>query len=171
MSNFNEACAQQEVTSFVQAATCQSECRGCCTAPTLHPLHEYLDDNEEALAQAKALGNGTWPVSFYYFISSILMIHTDIQGSPPPIHARNQKQKPLECYVSGIEWQILILAKIHLFAYMLVQGVYQTRVTFLQWAAAVHFATWQMGLLTTPYSHLPHDHFKIIYVIISTHNM
>jgi hypothetical protein len=45
---------------------------------------------------------------------------------------------------------VLAIAKLHLFAYALVEGIYQTRTTFLRWAAAVYEATWQLELPTTP---------------------
>ncbi|KAB5588160.1 hypothetical protein CTheo_8399 [Ceratobasidium theobromae] len=61
-----------------------------------------------------------------------------------------KKWPPLARDVSGIQRQVLIIAKLHLFAYALVEGIYQTRATFLRWAAAVYEATWQMELPTTP---------------------
>ncbi|KAF8601015.1 hypothetical protein BDV93DRAFT_254241 [Ceratobasidium sp. AG-I] len=81
---------------------------------------------------------------------------------------RNRKRKPLARDVSGIFRQVLILAKIHLLAYALVQGVYQTRATYIRWASSVHFATWQMELPTTPFEPPPHEHFEIMVNSIAT---
>ncbi|KAG9075174.1 hypothetical protein FRC06_010235, partial [Ceratobasidium sp. 370] len=72
------------------------------------------------------------------------------------------KWPPLACDVSGIERQVLILAKIHLFAYALVEGVYQTRATFLRWALAVYHATWLMELPTTEFVKPPHEYLEIM---------
>jgi hypothetical protein len=71
--------------------------------------------------------------------------------------------------VSGIDRQVLVMAKIHLFAYALVEGIYQTHATFLQWASAVFLATWQMELLDRPYNEPDHDIFEIVSVLTHFH--
>lgn len=58
--------------------------------------------------------------------------------------------------------QVLVVMKIHLFVYGLVQGMYQTRATFIRWAASVYFATWQMELPSTPYQQPSHDILEIV---------
>ncbi|KAG8726597.1 hypothetical protein FRC10_006943, partial [Ceratobasidium sp. 414] len=40
---------------------------------------------------------------------------------------------------------------VHLFAFALSEGIYQTRATFMMWAALVHEATWCMELPDVPY--------------------
>ncbi|KDN39108.1 hypothetical protein RSAG8_09015, partial [Rhizoctonia solani AG-8 WAC10335] len=72
------------------------------------------------------------------------------------------KWPPLARDVSGIPRQVLIMAKIHLFAYALVEGIYQTRATYLRWAAAVHEATWQMELPDREYDQPDNDIFEIM---------
>jgi hypothetical protein len=67
--------------------------------------------------------------------------------------------------ISGIERQVLTMAKVHLFAYALVEGIYQTRATFLRWASAVHHATWQMELPDRPYHQPDSDVFEIVGII------
>lgn len=140
MTDFNEACAQGQATSFVQSATRPSarerERERTARSTIPRPLTGYLDDDEESLAAAEALAKNKWP--------------------------------PLARDVSGLERQILILAKIHLFAYALVQGIYQTRATFLLWAEAVYFATWQMELPTTAYEKPPMEYLEIMVNSIAT---
>ncbi|KAF8596096.1 hypothetical protein BDV93DRAFT_563645 [Ceratobasidium sp. AG-I] len=150
MIMFNEAIARDEAASFVQSATRQSKRTARCAAPSSRPLYELLDDDEELLAQAEAFAKKKWP------------------ASSSSARGRNRKQKPLARDVSGIPQQILILAKIHLLAYALVQGVYQTCATYIRWASSVHFATWQMELPTTPFEPPPHEHFEIMVNSIAT---
>jgi hypothetical protein len=54
------------------------------------------------------------------------------------------------------------MAKIHLFAYTLVEGIYQTCATFIRWAMAVFIATWQMELPDRPYEELDTDIYEIV---------
>ncbi|KAF8594186.1 hypothetical protein BDV93DRAFT_179855 [Ceratobasidium sp. AG-I] len=75
---------------------------------------------------------------------------------------------PLARDVSGVHRQVLILAKIHLLAYALVQGVYQTRATYLRWAESVYFATWNMELPTTHFERPEHEYFEIMVNSIAT---
>ncbi|KAF8760052.1 hypothetical protein RHS01_02173 [Rhizoctonia solani] len=46
---------------------------------------------------------------------------------------------------------VLVVAKIHLFAYALVEGIYQTRATFMKWAEMIHEETWGLVLPNLPY--------------------
>ncbi|KAG8690078.1 hypothetical protein FRC11_013989 [Ceratobasidium sp. 423] len=69
--------------------------------------------------------------------------------------------------VSGLAQQVLIMAKIHLFAYALIEGVYQTCATYLRWAAIVHWATWEMDLPDHPYEK-PSD--EILEITITPHS-
>lgn len=64
MTRFNEACAREQATSFVQSVTRQSKRTARCIAPSSRPLTGYLDDDEELLAQAEAYSKRKWPVSF-----------------------------------------------------------------------------------------------------------
>jgi hypothetical protein len=54
------------------------------------------------------------------------------------------------------------MAKIHLLAYALVEGVYQTCATYLQWASLVHQATWEMDLPDHPYEKPDDEIFEIV---------
>ncbi|KAF8602242.1 hypothetical protein BDV93DRAFT_509480 [Ceratobasidium sp. AG-I] len=150
MIDFNEACAQDEATSFVQSVTRQSERRARRAAPVSRPLHELLDDDEEELTQAEAFAKKKWP---YPKSSS---------------RGRVRKPKPLARDVSGVSRQMLIMAKLHFFAYALVQGIYQTQATFIRWAASVYYATWMMELPTTPYVQPPHEHLEIMVNSVAT---
>lgn len=47
------------------------------------------------------------------------------------------------------------------------QGVYQTRATFLHWAASVYIATWQMELPTTAYVPPPAEYLEIVSYIFT----
>ncbi|KAF8755461.1 hypothetical protein RHS01_05171 [Rhizoctonia solani] len=75
---------------------------------------------------------------------------------------------PLARDFLGLERQVLIMAKVHLFGYLLVQGIYQTQATFFQWASAVHHATWQMELPDQPYKRPPNAIFEIMVNNIAT---
>ncbi|CAE7186747.1 unnamed protein product, partial [Rhizoctonia solani] len=146
MLAFNRALAQGKATSFVETVTRQSKRTARYAPPASRPRDELLDDDEEALARAEAFANRKWP----------------------PRSARTRKPKPLQRDVSGIERQVLIMAKIHLFAYALVEGIYQTRATFLRWAAAVHEATWQIELPDRPYERPDNEIFEIMVNNIAT---
>ncbi|KAF8756695.1 hypothetical protein RHS01_04272 [Rhizoctonia solani] len=77
------------------------------------------------------------------------------QGTVPKIasgcHCRIQKQKLLVHNTNGIAYQVLVVAKIHLFAYALVEGIYQTCATFRKWAEMIHEETWGLVLPNLPY--------------------
>ncbi|KAG9085386.1 hypothetical protein FS749_004458 [Ceratobasidium sp. UAMH 11750] len=142
MINFNKTVEQDRATGFVQAVTRQSEHKARCAPPASRPAHELLEDDEELLAQAEAFAKSSWP------------------SSPP--RGRNRKKKPLARDVSGVERQVLVMAKIHLYVYALVEGIYQTRATFLRWAAAVYHATWMMELPDVPFVKPPQEYLEIM---------
>ncbi|GAB1526095.1 hypothetical protein RhiTH_009261 [Rhizoctonia solani] len=110
------------------------------------------ENNEEDLAQAEARAKS----------------RNLIEHSLPRSCRRVYKQKPLARDFSGLERQVLIMAKVHLFGYSLVQGIYQTQATFFQWASAVHHATWQMELPDRPYKRPPDAIFEIMVNNIAT---
>ncbi|KAG9087126.1 hypothetical protein FS749_003142 [Ceratobasidium sp. UAMH 11750] len=143
MLNFNKAVEQERATSFVQSVTRQSEHKARCAPPASRLANDLLEDDEELLVQAEAYAKSSWP-------------------SSPPSRGRNRKKKPLARDVSGVERQVLVIAKIHLYAYALVEGIYQMRATFLRWAAAVYYATWMMELPDTPYIKPPHEYLEIM---------
>ncbi|KAG8726439.1 hypothetical protein FRC10_007121, partial [Ceratobasidium sp. 414] len=128
MVEFNKCCACDNATSFVQSVTRQNERRGRCALREGEERfeHELLPDNEEDLAHDEAVRQGKQPTS-------------------------GRKKKPLARNFTGIRRQILTLAKVHLFAFALSEGIYQTRATFMMWAALVHEATWLMELPNVPY--------------------
>jgi hypothetical protein len=64
---------------------------------------------------------------------------------------RNRKKKPLARDSIGLARQVLVVAKVHLFAYALSEGVYQTRVTYMKWAEMIHEKTWELLLPDIPY--------------------
>lgn len=66
MIQFNEACARDEATSFVRAATRHDERRGPCGPLRSRSLNLLLEDDEELQAAAEAFANGKWPVSNIY---------------------------------------------------------------------------------------------------------
>ncbi|KAG9084998.1 hypothetical protein FRC06_003774, partial [Ceratobasidium sp. 370] len=128
MVEFNKRCARDNVTSFVQSVTRQNERKGRCALREGEERlrHELLPDNEEDLAHDDALRQGKQPTG-------------------------GRKKKPLARDFTGIRRQILTLAKVHLFAFALSEGIYQTRATFMMWAALVHEVTWHMELPDVPY--------------------
>ncbi|KAG8716828.1 hypothetical protein FRC08_008739 [Ceratobasidium sp. 394] len=132
MLAFNQEVQERNVESFIESVTCQHRRKGPCGPVEPRKLTALLADDEELLAQAEALA----------------------QSSTPKSNRRrrhNCKKKPLACDTTGIARQILVLAKIHLFAFALVEGIYQTRATFLQWAALIHEETWCMELPDVEY--------------------
>ncbi|KAG8692874.1 hypothetical protein FRC11_003309, partial [Ceratobasidium sp. 423] len=88
MVAFNRAVAQGEATSLAEGVRRQSQRTARCAPPASRPLDELLDDDEETLAQAEAYAKGKWPR-----------------------RSRVRKPKPLARDVSGIERQVLIMAK------------------------------------------------------------
>ncbi|KAG9081186.1 hypothetical protein FRC06_005745, partial [Ceratobasidium sp. 370] len=132
MLTFNREVQERNVESFIESVTRQHRRMGPCRPVAPREPTELLADDEELLAQAEALAE-----------SSAL--------KPTRCRRRNRKKKPLACDTTGVARQVLVLAKIHLFAFALVEGVYQTRATFLQWAALIHEETWRMELPDVEY--------------------
>ncbi|KAG8794670.1 hypothetical protein FRC12_022565 [Ceratobasidium sp. 428] len=81
---------------------------------------------------------------------------------------RNRQPKPLARDFSGWKRQVLTLAKLHLFAYALLEGIYQTRLTFLQWAEEIHYETWMMLLPNVKYEAPSHDELVIMVNYLAT---
>ncbi|CAE7174718.1 unnamed protein product [Rhizoctonia solani] len=146
MLAFNRAVAQGEATSLVDSVARQSDRTARRSPPLSRPADELLEDDEEMIAQAEAYAKLTWPLR----------------------PSRIRKPKPLARDVSGIDRQILTMAKIHLFAYALVEGIYQTRSTFLRWASDVHEATSQVELPDRPYNKPKHEIYEIMVNSIAT---
>ncbi|KAG9093018.1 hypothetical protein FS749_015245 [Ceratobasidium sp. UAMH 11750] len=105
------------------------------------------DEPDEGMhARAEAFANKKWPTS----------------------RGCNRKPKPLARDVSGVERKVLIMAKLHLFAYALAEGIYENRPGQIQWGMAVHRATWAMELLGIPYHKPDHEIFEILVNNIAT---
>jgi hypothetical protein len=80
---------------------------------------------------------------------------------------RARKPKPAARDIFGYERQILTIAKLHLFAFSLVEGPYQTRATLLRWALIIFEETWRQELPDVPFEH-PCDESLIIVSTTST---
>ncbi|KAG9074955.1 hypothetical protein FRC06_010359, partial [Ceratobasidium sp. 370] len=132
MLAFNREVQEQNVESFIESVTRRHRRKGPCGLVEPCELTGLLADDEELLAQAEALAKSTTP-------------------KPTRRRRRNRKKKPLARDTIGVARQVLVLAKIHLFAFALVEGIYQTRSTFLQWAALIHEETWRMELPDVEY--------------------
>ncbi|KAG9094268.1 hypothetical protein FRC06_010997 [Ceratobasidium sp. 370] len=137
---FNNEIAQQRATSFMESATRANRRRGDGvgqrSGPMLNrdrPADGLLDDDEELLAQAQAFAAGQFP------------------KPARSRRCRNRKKKPLARDSIGLSRQVLVVAKIHLFAYALMEGIYQTRDTSLRWAQDMHLETWNILLPELPY--------------------
>ncbi|KAG9079828.1 hypothetical protein FRC06_007423, partial [Ceratobasidium sp. 370] len=142
---FNKRCAHDGVRNFVQGVTRQNERIGRCTlregevrSPT-----DLLADNEEDRAHDEALREGKLP-------------------------AGGRKKKPQARDFSGIRGHILTLAKLHLFAFALSEGIYQTRATLMMWVALVHEATWLMELPNVPYVAATTEELEVMVNYIAT---
>ncbi|KAG8735488.1 hypothetical protein FRC10_010463 [Ceratobasidium sp. 414] len=127
MLAFNQEIQEQNVELFVESVTRRHQHKGPCRPVEPCELMGLLADDEELLTQVEALAKSTTP-------------------KPSHGHCRNRKKKPLARDTIGVTQQVLVLAKIHLFTFALVEGIYQTQVTFLQWAALIHEETWRMEL-------------------------
>ncbi|KDN43809.1 hypothetical protein RSAG8_05802, partial [Rhizoctonia solani AG-8 WAC10335] len=143
---FNRMVAQGNMTSPVEGTTQQSEGTARRSPPPSHAADELLEDDEEMIAQTNVYSKITWPLR----------------------PSRIRKPKPVARDVTGIDRQVLTLVKLHLFAYALVQGIYQTRSRFLQWAADVHEATSQVELPDQPYNRPEHEIYEIMVNGIAT---
>ncbi|CEL59040.1 LON domain serine protease, putative [Rhizoctonia solani AG-1 IB] len=146
MIAFNRAVAQGEAESFVDSVTQRNKRTTLHAAPESRPAHGLLDDNEVELSQAEAYAKSKWPRH----------------------NCRVRKRKPLARDFSGLERQVLVMAKIHLLAYALVEGIYQTRTTYLRWAKTVYQATWEMELPNQPYIEPADSVFEIMVNSIAT---
>ncbi|QRV72595.1 hypothetical protein RhiJN_14949 [Ceratobasidium sp. AG-Ba] len=143
LAAFNERCARDNAPSFVESVTRQTSRQARIELLEPRVRTELLADEEEDIAHAEAVKEGKQP-------------------------NRGRKKKPLARDVHGIRRQILQYAKIHLFAYALVEGVYQTRGTYLLWAAYVHEATWHALLPDTPYRAATQDELEVMVNYIAT---
>ncbi|KAG8745883.1 hypothetical protein FRC11_012927, partial [Ceratobasidium sp. 423] len=143
---FNQAVAQGEATSLVQSVTQQCERTAQCAPPESRKADDLPDDDDEVFAQADAYSKQKWP----------------------PRSHRVRKLKPLARDVSGLERQVLTMAKIHLFAFALAEGVYQTRATYLEWAGLIHQATSEMELPDHTYKKPPAEILEILVNAVAT---
>ncbi|KDN44356.1 hypothetical protein RSAG8_05620, partial [Rhizoctonia solani AG-8 WAC10335] len=146
LTAFNRAVAQDQAASLIANAKSQSKRTADHSTPPSHADDELLEDDEEMSVQAAAYAKRTWPLRA----------------------SRIRKPKPLARDVSGIDRQVLTMAKIHLFAYALIHGIYQTRSRFLQWASDVHEATAQVELPDQPYNRPEHEIYEIMVNSIAT---
>ncbi|KAG9127158.1 hypothetical protein FRC07_000416 [Ceratobasidium sp. 392] len=79
-------------------------------------------------------------------------VHNPVEERlPNELLSNDNKERTHAATAAAGEQPILTLAKIHLFVFALCEGIYQTRATFLHWAALIHKATWQMELPNVPY--------------------
>ncbi|KAG9098213.1 hypothetical protein FRC06_006638, partial [Ceratobasidium sp. 370] len=157
MVAFNDEVTQGNPESFVRSVTRQSKRprneRTSGSAPICHhrSMNDLLDDNEAELAQVQALEKGRAPVP-----SSSRRRH------------HNCKKKPLARDFSGLRHQVLILAKLHLFAFALAEGIYQTQLTFMEWAVEIHYVTWTMLLPNIPYEAATQEELEVMFNHLAT---
>ncbi|CUA74763.1 Formin-like protein 20 [Rhizoctonia solani] len=146
LNAFNRGVAQGQATSLAGSAVQQDNRAVHHSAPSPYAAEELLEDEEETNARPKAYRKTPWKLR----------------------DSRVRKPKPLARDVSGIDRQILTMAKIHLFAYALVHGIYQTRSKYLEWASDVHEATSQVELPDQAYNRPPHEIYEIMVNSIAT---
>ncbi|KAG9084474.1 hypothetical protein FRC06_004070 [Ceratobasidium sp. 370] len=157
MVAFNDEVRQGNVESFVQSVTRQSKrprnehAGGCGPIRRDRSRNDLLDDNEEELARVQAHAEGRAP-----------MLGASRR------RRRTRKKKPLARDFSGLKRQVLVLAKLHLFAFALAEGIYQTRLTFMQWAAEVHYVTWMMLLPKVPYEAATQEELEVMVNNVAT---
>ncbi|QRV79822.1 hypothetical protein RhiJN_07837 [Ceratobasidium sp. AG-Ba] len=143
LAAFNERCARNNAPSFVESVTRQTSRAPRVAISGPRDLNELLSDHDEDYAHAEALQEGKQPNG-------------------------GRKKKPLARDIHGHRRQVLTYAKIHLFAYILVEGAYQTRGTYMIWAARVHEATWHALYPDLPYRAATLEELEIMVNYIAT---
>ncbi|GAB1527149.1 hypothetical protein RhiTH_010324 [Rhizoctonia solani] len=139
MVAFNKEVRKGSATLFAKAVTranrrqSNKELEAQCGPMRNRSANGLLPDDKEDIAATQAFAQGT-----------VLKIASGRRH-------RIQKQKPLARNTTGVAYQVLVVAKIHLFAYALVEGIYQTRATFMKWAEMIHEETWGLVLPNLPY--------------------
>ncbi|QRV99082.1 hypothetical protein RhiJN_27101 [Ceratobasidium sp. AG-Ba] len=156
MVAFNEEVACGNAASFVESATRANRRENDegmiarCGPMRNRSANGLLDDDEEELAQVQAFAEGRFPKS---------------AGTR---RRRNRKKKPLARDSTGLARQILVVAKVHLFAYALMEGIYQTRATFLRWAELIHEKTWGLLIQELPYVAATSDELEVLVNYLAT---
>ncbi|KAG8721093.1 hypothetical protein FRC09_008495 [Ceratobasidium sp. 395] len=159
MMAFNDDVARGNVESFVQSVKRQGrrleDERINRAALVRRPrrLEDLLSDHEELMEEAEARANKRAMGS---------------RGPAGPGRKRKRTPKPLARDYSGHRGMVLALAKLHLFAYALVEGIYQTRLTFLLWAEEIHYYTWMMLLPKVKYQPASQKELAIMVNYIAT---
>ncbi|KAG8685851.1 hypothetical protein FRC08_012878, partial [Ceratobasidium sp. 394] len=120
------------------------------SGPIERSLSDLLSDDEELLVQLEAFAKGQNP------------------RSNLPCCRCKRKQKPLARDFSGIQRHVLVVAKLHLFAFALAEGIYQTRLTFMEWAAEIHYETWKILLPKVPYEAATQAELEVMVNYIAT---
>ncbi|KAF8601918.1 hypothetical protein BDV93DRAFT_509755 [Ceratobasidium sp. AG-I] len=113
-------------------------------------LNGLVDDDEETRAHAEAFAAGTFP------------------KPTRTRRRRNRKKKPLARDSTGLARQVLVVAKIYLFAYALQEGIYQTRATFLNWAQLSHYDTWSLLLTKVSYTAATDSELEVMVNYLAT---
>ncbi|KAF8598167.1 hypothetical protein BDV93DRAFT_512697 [Ceratobasidium sp. AG-I] len=112
--------------------------------------NSLMDDDEETRAHAEAFAAGTFP------------------KPARSRRRRNRKKKPLARDSTGLARQVLVVAKIYLFAYALQEGIYQTRATFLNWAQLSHHDTWSLLLTKVTYTAATDSELEVMVNYLAT---
>ncbi|QRV91330.1 hypothetical protein RhiJN_19348 [Ceratobasidium sp. AG-Ba] len=143
LAAFNERCARDNAPRFVETVTQQTSRHPRVIITDARGFNDLVEDNDADLSHAEALREGKQPTG-------------------------GRKKKPLARDVHGHRRQVLIYAKLHLFAYILVEGAYQTRGVYMIWAARVHEATWLAMFPNLPYRAATVDELEIMVNYIAT---
>ncbi|CAE6459674.1 unnamed protein product [Rhizoctonia solani] len=141
---------------------------------TSRRLDPVLAAREDVLAFNRAVAHG----EATSFVESATRQSKRTAGCAPPESRRadelleddEELLAQAEAYAKR-KWpprSVLIMSKVHLFAYALVEGVFQTRATYLRWAAIIYQATWEMELPDHPYKKPSDEIFEIMVNSIAT---
>ncbi|KAG8679717.1 hypothetical protein FRC08_016793 [Ceratobasidium sp. 394] len=156
MVAFNDEVAQGNSESFLESVRRRNrrrqdqDERTGRSGPIGRSLSDLLSDDEELLAQVEAFAKGQNP-----------------RSKLPRCH-RKRKKKPLARDFSGIRRHVLVVAKLHLFAFALAEGIYQTRLTFMEWAVEIHYETWKILLPKVPYEAATQAELEVLVNYIAT---
>ncbi|KAG9101533.1 hypothetical protein FRC06_002951 [Ceratobasidium sp. 370] len=128
MMAYNQDVVEGRAPSAIEEATRHNRQQVGEVRPTVNrSANGLMEDNEEMVAHAEAFAAGTFP------------------KPTRSRRRRNRKKKPLARDSTGLARQVLVVAKLYMFAYALQEGIYQNRATFHGWARKSHEDVW--GLL------------------------
>jgi hypothetical protein len=97
-----------------------------------------------------------------YLKLSYTLIHTNRIETCLFLLLAQPKKKPATRNLVSLACLTLVVAKVHLFAYTLAGGIYQTWVAFMKWDKTIHKKTWELLLPDLPYKAETMDELEVV---------